>query len=823
MKLSLDWIRDYVKLPADLEISKLMHDLTMSTVEVEGAEILSEKYNNIVVGIVREVLPHPNADKLKICRTDIGGGEIKEIVCGGTNLRGGMTVIVSKPGAKVRWHGEGDLIEIKNAKLRGVESYGMICSSSEIGLFDLFPFEEPATIVDLSAFDTAAGTPLVEALGIDDTILEIDNKSLTNRPDLWGHYGVARELSAIYDLPLALLPAFERPGTDGGLRIAIDDSDRCPRYMGIKIENISTKPASFKMQSRIWRVGMRPINAVVDITNYVMLATGQPTHAFDAGNIEGGITVRRSRQDESLLLLNGKDLKLVPEDLVIADDKEAVALAGVMGGGKDSILPETTDVILEIANFNALGTRKTAQRYDLRTEASIRYEKGIDDRRVDQAAGLSAQLFTTEFPGVSFTGYVDNHPQKLAPTQVDVSLSWLAKRMGKHLSDDTVRTMLERLGFAVQISGDNLHVVSPSWRSTGDVSLPDDIMEEVARLYGYENFETAPIVSTFTHAINQRDMELERRIREYLSVRCGMQEVFTYPWVKDTYLEALGEDPSTMLEIDTPPAPDEKYVRASLLPGLMASAANNAHHADEFAIYELAQVFFDKDYTAEYDEREKLPRQRRHVAGAVVSRADSQERIVQLFRRAKGVVEQMARHVHMEPLTFAHSVNAVPAQKPAWADDIVWLGIFREDKQIGSLGLLSRKAALACDFKKSAVMAFEIDVDELVPFASRTNKFVHLPEYPQVEYDISMLFDDAVRWADIEATIMGKKGPDDLHRSVSFVDEYRGKQIPEGKKSITLRLVIGADDRTLTSEEIERAAGVISKRLAKQLGGELRG
>ena len=823
MKLSLDWIKDYVKLPADLEIPKLMHDLTMSTVEVEGAEILSEKYHNIVVGVVREVLPHPNADKLRICRTDIGGGEMKEIVCGGTNLRDGMKVIVSKPGAKVRWHGEGDLVEIKNAKLRGVESYGMICSSSEIGLFDLFPFEEFATIVDLSGFDAPAGTPLVEALGIDDVILEIDNKSLTNRPDLWGHYGMARELSAIYDLPLTPLPAFERPAADGGLRIAIDDADRCPRYLGVKIEGVSTKPASFKIQSRIWRVGMRPINAVVDITNYVMLAVGQPTHAFDSGNIEGGITVRRARQDESLLLLNGKDLKLIPEDLVIADDKEAVALAGVMGGGKDSILPETADVILEIANFGALGTRKTAQRYDLRTEASIRYEKGIDDRRVDQAAGLSSLLFAAEFPGARFTGCVDNHPKKLEPTQVDVSLSWLAKRMGKDLSDDTVRTMLERLGFAVQISGDNLHVVSPSWRSTGDVSLPDDIMEEVARLYGYENFETAPIVSTFTHAVNQRDMELERRIREYLSVRCGMQEVFTYPWVKDLYLEALGQSGQNgikMLEIDTPPAPDEKRVRASLLPGLMAAAANNAHHADEFAIYELAQVFFDTDYTSPYDEREKLPRQRRHVASAIVSRAGTQEEIARLFRHAKGAVEHMARYVHMEPLTFDHSDDM---EKPAWADDVVWLGIFRGETRIGSLGLLSRKAALACDFKKSTVMAFEIDVDELVPFASRTNKFIHLPEYPQVEYDISMLFGDTVRWADIEGAIMGKKGPGDLHRSVSFVDEYRGKQIPAGKKSITLRLVIGADDRTLTSEEIEKAAGVISKRLTKQLGGELRG
>ncbi|MDR3331220.1 MAG: phenylalanine--tRNA ligase subunit beta [Synergistaceae bacterium] len=814
MKISLNWIRDYVDLPPDLDVSRLMYDLTMSTVEVESAEHLDERFANMTVGLVKAVLPHPNADKLKVCRTDIGGGDVREIVCGGINLRDGMKVAVAKPGALVRWHGAGDLVEIKNAKLRGVESYGMICASSEIGLFELFPFKEEATIIDLSDFEAEPGTSLATALGLDDVLLEIDNKSLTNRPDLWGHYGIARELSALYNVPLRELPEFTPPAGLGDLRIVIDDADRCSRYIGVRIDGVFTKPASFKIQSRVWRVGMRPINSLVDVTNYVMLAVGQPTHAFDSGNIEGGITVRRAALGEKLLLLNGKELTLTPKDLVIADDEGSVGLAGVMGGAKDSILDETTSIILEIANFEPIGIRKTAQRYDLRTEASVRYEKGIDPQRADQALKLAVQLFASEFPDMKATGYNDNYPRPLEPTRVKVSLDWMARKMGRGLDSDDILNMLGRLGFTSEISGDELSVTSPSWRSTGDISLPDDIMEEIARLHGYENFEPTQITTTFERSINQRELDAERRLREYLSYRCGMQEVFTYPWVKDEYLDAVFPDRAGMLEISTPPAPDERYIRPSLLPNLLKAVYENSHYLDEFAIYELSQVFFDGGYSAPYDERERLPRQRKRVTGVLVGPAGT---TTELFRRAKGIVENMPRYAHMEPLSFAQITH------PHWADETVWLDVKLGEEGIGHLALLSKRSALAAGIKQSSVMAFDLDVDSLLPLASRTNKFSHLPEYPQVEYDISMLFDETVRWESVESAVLGKKSAADLVRSVSFVDEYRGRQVPEGKKSITLRLMIGSDKKTLTSEDIEAAAAVIKKRLTKQLGGEIRG
>ena len=249
MKLSLNWIKDYVAIPDDMDLKKLAYDLTMSTVEVEDVKPLAEDFKNLLVGVISEVLPHPNADKLRICKTDIGNGEIKEIVCGGSNLTAGMKVVVACPGAVVRWHGEGEPVVIKNAKLRGVESFGMICASSEIGLADLFPAQEEAEITDLSAFDVPAGTALADALDLNDIILEIDNKSMTNRPDLWGHYGIAREIAALYSLPLKEIKKFDASGIPE-MKVSIEDFERCPRYIGAEIENLTVKAAPYRMQNR---------------------------------------------------------------------------------------------------------------------------------------------------------------------------------------------------------------------------------------------------------------------------------------------------------------------------------------------------------------------------------------------------------------------------------------------------------------------------------------------------------------------------------------------------------------------------------------------
>ncbi len=812
MKLSLNWIKDYVKLPEDMDLNRLAFDLTMSTVEVEGAHSLASQFENIVVGEIKEVLPHPNADKLRVCKVDINDGEIHDIVCGGSNLEVGQSVVVACPGAMVRWHGEGEPVEIKNTKLRGVASFGMICASSEVGLHDLFPVNDEHEIMDLTSFGIPAGTNLAKALDLDDIILEIDNKSMTNRPDLWGHYGIAREIAALYNLPLIAPKEFNAEGLET-LPLEIVDTQRCPRYMGVKMEGVSVKPSPFKMQSRLWRVGQRPINALVDVTNYVMMAFGQPTHVFDADNISDHITVRRAEDDEKLLLLNGKELSLSSDDLVIADSEGAVALAGVMGGSKDSILPDTQRIILEVANFESTGVRRTALRYDNRTEASSRYEKAIDPERCDLALAFTLELLSELYPEMKVVAYNDVYPNKLVRKEIDVELNWLERRLGKRIANEDIKAKLSLMGYDVTFTDTHMHIVVPTWRSTGDVSIKADIMEEVARMYGYENFEPTPIVTSFEGAINQLDVDLVRKIKEYLAIRCGMQEIFTYPWMTDSFVEAILQNTDGILKLATPPAPDEKYIRSSLLPNICKAVVKNERFYNEFAIFEEAQIFKDENYVSKYDEKELLPSQRRNIAGAFAAPADT---VPALFRRAKGVVENMCRFTHMEAFDFVRET------KPVWADEVVWLNIKLHDSIIGNVALLNKKASLACGIKNLGVILFEIDTDALKPFTSRTNTFAHIAEYPTIEYDLSMLFDAETKWSDIRDTVLKKKNSDSFLQDVHFIDEYKGAQVPEGKKSVTIRLVLGSSEKTLTSNEIEATANTIIKFLTKNIGAEMR-
>ncbi len=814
MKLSLNWIKDYVKIPDNMDLSEFAYQLTMSTVEVEGAHDIAKGFDHIVVGEILTVNPHPNADKLRVCSVNTGDEAPHDIVCGGSNLAPGMKVVVAAPGAWVRWHGEGEPVEIKAAKLRGVPSYGMICGADEVGISELFPPKDDHEIVDLSDFDVTPGQNVAVALGLDDIILEIDNKSMTNRPDLWGHYGMAREIAALYDLELLPIDPYTPPAVPA-FDVRIEDTHGCPRYIGVKMEGLSVKPAPFALRARLWKVGLRPINALVDITNYVMMAVGQPTHAFDSDMIENGIRVRRAAEGEALSLLNGKELVLHTDDLVIADDKEAVALAGVMGGSKDSILPTTKNVILEVANFESTGIRRTALRYDNRTDSSTRYEKAIDPERCDLALSIAMELFAELYPDMKVVAYADSYPEKLSQAEIDVSYNWLDRRLGKHLTPDEISHKLGLLGFRVSFDGDNMHVVVPTWRSTGDVSIKADIMEEVARMYGYENFQASTITTSHAGAINQLDKTLVRRIEEYLAYRCGMQEILTYPWMKEEFVTATLGSVEGILTLPTPPSPEEKYLRSSTLPNLVQAVVKNERYYTEFSLFEEAQIFDASTFVSPYDETEKLPRQRRHIGCAFAEKTEDTAAIAALFRRVKGIFEYMPAFTHMEAFTFEK------AEKPVWADHVAWLNIKVGDAVVGHIGVLDKRASMAAGIKNLTVILAELDTDALIPFKSRTNTFTHLAEYPVVDYDISMLVDAATTWEAVRSVVLSKQR--DFLKGVTFVEEYKGKQIPEGKKSLTIRLAVGADDRTLTSDAIEACAAAVIKQLAKELGAEIRG
>jgi len=806
MNISINFLKRYIDLPADLTYDQLSYDLTMRTVEVEEVVKTADKFHDIVVGEIKEIKAHPNADSLKICMVDVGEEEIRQIVCGGSNLQEGHKVCVSRPGAEVVWHGEGEPVLIKETKLRGEKSYGMICGAAEVFLGDIFPPEDERQIVDFTdlGIECEAGQSVAEVAGQDDVILVIDNKSLSNRPDLWGHYGVARELAAIYKLPLKELDT-KLPEGLPEYKVTIEEPDRCPRFTATKIENVYVKESPAWMKTLITNAGMRPINALVDITNFVLLAVGQPQHAYDSTHVKGDhIVVRLAKDGEKLLLLDEKDLELTHDHLVICDESDPLNLAGIKGGKFDSVLDTTTSIILESAVFTAPGIRRTTAYFNEKTDAALRYEKGIDTQRADQGVAMALSLFKELYPECRITQFADAYPVKTENAVIDVTKEFLDTRLGEVLPQSEIEDILTRLGYDVSFDGTKYHCIVPTWRSTGDVSIHDDVLGDIARLVGYEYFKKKPLPVSFDSSINQVNMDMARRLREYLAFRCGMNEVFTYPWIDEKFIHAAGIDTEKSVRLATPPAPELGFLRSSLIPGMLEATDKNNRYFDEFAMFEAAQVFEKGGYSPSSPD-EVLPVHKNMLTGVFAGK-DAKT----LFFKVKGVIEGMGPYCHFKPFTFKQK------EKPSWADENVWLNIMEDGKIAGSIGLLSVQALADSGIKMINAAAFELDTAAIEPYPSRTNEFRHLPQYPLVEQDLSLLVDESVKWGDIREAIKY------MVKDLEFVEEYRGKQIPAGKKSIMLSLKIGNDDSTMTSKQIEKKMNGIIKVLEKKCGARLR-
>ncbi len=801
MKVSLNWIKKYIDLPESITPKQIAYDLTLRTVEVENVENTAEKFHDIVVGEILEIKAHPNADALRICIVDIGKSEPVQIVCGGSNLYQGELVVVSKPGAEVVWHGEGEPVVIKETKMRGEYSYGMICGAEEVFLDKLFPPENDHAIVDLKGVECKPGDNIADVICMNDTVIEIDNKSLTNRPDLWGHYGIARELSCIYDIPLKELDKIEIDSTLPKYDVEILEPTKCQRYVGVEIENVYEKESPMWMKAALINAGMRPINAIVDITNYVMLAVGQPTHAFDSTHVKGEkIIVRNAKAGEQLLLLDDNFIDLTEDDLVICDNESALALAGIRGGKKDSILSDTTGVLLEVANFTAKTIRKTGKRFDEKTDSSIRYEKNIDTERVDLGRDMALILFKDLFPESKVVAYNDVYPVRTEREKIDVEQEFLDVRLGKIIPSETIIKVLTAVGYDIDFDGSVYHVTVPVWRSTGDVSLKDDVMGDIARLLSFESFKAKPLPVSFEHAVHQNNVLLERRLREYLAYRCGMNEIFTYPWIEDKYIYAAKIDVSKSIRLATPPSPESAILRSSLVPGMLEAISKNLRYMTNFKMFEMAQVFEKGEYHPS-SETETLPIHKKYLTGTIVGK-DAKA----IFYEAKGAIESMAEYCHMEGLNFKQG------ERPTWADVNAYLDIIRGDEKVGTLSLVSVQTMNDAKIKRTNIAVFEIDFGKLVPFTSRTNEFEHLPVLPLVEKDLSLLVGEATTWSDIHSTIKSKV------KEVEFIEEYRGNQIPEGKKSIVLRLRLSNDDGMLTSEQINSKVDSIVKSLNNRFG-----
>ena len=805
MRVSLNLIKKYVDLPKEITNEKIAYDLTLRTVEVEGIVNVGSKYHDIVVGLIKEVKPHPNADKLRICIVDIGEDEPVQIVCGGSNLYEGEKVVVCKPGAVVVWHGEGEPVKIEKTKMRGEESFGMICASEEVFLSEFFPQKSASEIVDLKDIPCTPGQNIADVLELNDTVLEIDNKSLSNRPDLWGFYGIARELSTIYNIPLKKIDTFSLDCNLSKYDVEIQDTSKCNRYVAVEIDGIYEKKSPIWMQAALVKCGLRPINAIVDITNYVMIATGQPLHAFDKTHVDGEkIVVRNAFGGEELLLLDNNKITLTDSDLVICDKESPLALAGIRGGMKDSILPDTLGIVLEVASFSASTIRKTGKRFAEKTDSSMRYEKGIDTQRVDDGLNLALNLIKEIYPESKIVKYNDVYPNMTKENIIEVSKTFLDERLGKVIDKDVIMQILTSLGYTVKYENDVYTCSVPTYRSTGDVTIKDDIMGDIARILSYDSFPKKPVTITIDHSINQRKVLLENRIMEYLTKSCGFYEVFTYPWVLDKYINAAGIDTSDALRLATPPAPDMAILRKSLIPGALESTFKNLRYFDEFKTFEVAEVYKKGDYRPSSDE-EILPIQNKNLCATIVGKD-----AIKLFYEAKGILENMARITHMEEFCLKQ------IEKPSWADVNAYLNIVFNDEIIGSLGLVNIKTMNECKIKRTNIAIFELNLDKLIPLQSRDNKYEKLPELPLVEKDLSILVDEDVSWGLIYETIKKRV------KEVIFVDVYRGSQVPSGKKSVTFKVRMINEGSTMTSDEINEKMKGILKSLEKRCNAILR-
>jgi phenylalanyl-tRNA synthetase beta chain len=562
------------------------------------------------------------------------------------------------------------------------------------------------------------------------------------------------------------------------------------------------------MRGRLTRIGETLVHPLVDLSNYVMFTTGQPTHVYDAAGLSLPLSAGLATGPGEVKLLNGELVKASAGLPVIRDAREVVAAAGVMGGDSTALRPGSRRFVLEAASFRFQPIRRASQRLGVRTDASARYEKGLDTQRVDLAVGLFLHLLPQVAPGAAADGMQDVLVAPTANAEVEVSRKFLVDRIGEDLGDETVHSTLGALGFTTRQDDDLFRITVPTWRSTGDVSLPQDIVEEVARIYGYDQLAVADSSVTLNPVRSLNRRGLDREVREQLALRAGLQEVITYPWTTDHLLAAAGFGKEQTVRYDGASAPDRTSLRPSLLPNLLEAIASNLRYRPALGIFEVGTIFSPatrEPYKGRYEAMPEQPQ----LLGMALAGDDG----AVLFRRAKGVLSMMRRYCHITDLSFDDEAGAV------WADPSARLGLRARDRRVGTLALLTPRIRRLAGIEGVQVAYAEIDLHHLDVHRSRENRFEAVPELPETDFDLSVVVADDVPWAAVERVV---SGVDKLIREVSYVDEYRGSWVPEGHRSLTLRVVLRPTEATLTAEE----TGVIRIRtlaaLSQELGAHLR-
>lgn len=775
MLISMNWISEFTDL-SGINLKELIGRFTLSTAEVEEIHEYGKNIKDVVVGKIIEINDHPNSKKLHLVKVDIGT-EVVGCVCGAPNVFVGAVVPFAKLGGQV-----GDL-EIKEAKIAGEISHGMCCSEKELGIS-----EDHSGLMMLEDI-YPLGTDIKTFMQLEDTIFEVDNKSLTNRPDLWGHYGIAREIAVLTKRALKPLEVVNTSVYKelAQLDVKVEDVERCFRYSAITVANIQKKKSPINMRIRLSYCGMRPINLLADLTNYLMMELGQPMHAFDHKKVSA-IRVKTYPEVVDFKTLDSVDRKVDTDTLLICDEKEPVAIAGIMGGELSEITEATDSVLLESANFDGVCVRKSATRLGLRTDASARYEKIIDPELTVPAIERFLKLLVEIDPGVEVTSSLtDCYVKHYDTIKIDFDKAYVDKYTGIDITSDQIEETLMALGFGVSRKQDEFSLVVPSWRATKDVTMKADIIEEITRIYGYDNFEIRSTKSFLTPVRHSVVRSNEYRMKELLSERYAMNEVHSYIWYESKMNKELGILTEPNIRIINSITAENDTIRSTMIPSLLGFVAKNVDSNPEMGMYEIGRVADGLKADGLVDERKRL--------GIVLASKKLSDK--EIYFKCKEIVEQLLLSIknvrpsfgvkeELAKYNYVHPVNSASIQLSG--------------EEIGYFSVINPKIKNKLDKKLNVAFA-EIDLERMEKAAKEPLRYAEISKYPGVTIDLSLLADKALRYENIVSYV--KEYECEYLQSFHLVDIFEDEKLLPGKKSMTVRFEFGSKERTLEGQEIQ--------------------
>lgn len=802
MKISYNWIKEYLDL--NVKPVDLAEKIERTSVEVDGVTTPSDGLKKIVVGHVLSMEAHPDSDHLHVCQVDVGEDEPLQIVCGAPNVAAGQNVIVALPGSRIA-----DNVKIKKSKMRGIPSAGMICALQEIGFpEDVVPKDYVDGIYVLPE-DATPGDAVYDYLGMNDSLIDLD--VTPNRGDMLSLYGTLHDLAAIYDKPVELdHPEVKEDGAAIADQLTIHvDEALSPQYRMRLVKNVKLAPSPMWLQIRLWNAGMRPINNVVDITNYIMMKYGQPLHAFDYDKFNGeDVYVRTAKAGEKLTTLDENDHDLDENDIVIADKKGPIALAGVMGGLDASIQDGTTTVAIESAVFEHDHIRKAAQRHNLHTDASQRFERGVNQVGVQEALDAAAQMMNELADGEVQKGSVVGSSNIPEPAVIDITLTHVNAILGTELTMDQVSHILESLGFEVAVNGDTLTVTVAVRRN--DIHIPADLLEEIARIYGYDQLPATLPTGRMTMGTLTTKQRLMRATRHSLE-GLGLNQAISYALTTEEKAKMFMMQASETTNLSWPMSMDHAVLRMNVVSGLLDDIAyNSARKVKDVALYEQGRVFYREDGNDRPSEEE-------HIAGAITGtlmpEAWNQPAQPVDFFQMKGIVAAYLKDMAVNgDVTYEPNAD-MPEMHPGRTADVLVHG-----HRIGFLGQIH--PLIAKQFKIGATYVFELNLQAIIDMPKQENQYDVISRYPAITRDIAMLVDDDVTNDQVVALIERRGGA--FLQSVKLFDVYDGVKVPKGKKSLAYTLTYQDKHETLVDDAVTQAFEKVSKRLEDDLGAQIR-